>query len=72
MPEFLTAKEVAAMLKVSARRIPVLLRAGRIPLPIVYGERTRRWRASDFEAKEAAPMKERKPKRNAWDAALGL
>ena len=65
MPEFLTASEVAKMLKVSPSRLADLVRMNVIPKPLVLGPKTRRWRASDFEATQKV-----KPRNNPWDDYL--
>ncbi len=46
--ELLTAKDVAARLKISPRQVWKLASAGRLPAPVrVGGSRSVRWRAAD-------------------------
>jgi len=46
----LSDRELAAQLRVSRASIWRWVRMGKLPQPILIGERTRRWRSTDIEA----------------------
>ena len=52
------------MLRVSERRIPLLIQHKLIPKPLILGAKTKRWRASDFEPQVMSKA------RNGLDALL--
>ncbi|MBI4884929.1 MAG: helix-turn-helix domain-containing protein [Actinobacteria bacterium] len=56
-PEFLTAPEFAALLRIDERTLRALRHAGEVPTPIMIGTRPR-WRRADVDAwvaKRGAP-----------------
>lgn len=61
MAELLTVREVAALVKLSARQIYKMVSAGRMPPPLKVGRSTR-WRADDVRRwiVDGCPAPERK------------
>ncbi len=45
----LTVSDVAQLLRVSERKVRTLMSQGKLPKPIVLGERGIRWRGADLE-----------------------
>lgn len=55
MSAYLTAREVAARLKITRNTVDVLVRRGKIPPPIRLGSRLLRWDARALDAAMATP-----------------
>ena len=62
MQELLSAKDVAAMLRVSRRTVARLRARGELPAPLEVGPNIVRWRATDVK-EFVARLKSRRPRR---------